>query len=50
MIGGIKYQPQYSLNESAVGLGRQARLVSTASLVQQHSCNHISWDTGYGTF
>ena len=48
MIGGIKYQPQHS--ESAVGLGHQAQLVSTASLVQQHSCNHISWDTGYGTF
>ena len=47
MISGIKYQPQHSLNESAVGLGRQARHVSTASLVQhelcQHSCNHISW-------
>ena len=31
MIGGIKYQSQHSLNECAVGLGRQANLVSTAA-------------------
>ena len=57
MIGGIKYQSQHSLNECAVGLGRQANLVSTAAKTLEKfllSCKiHLdedSWTTAGWVF